>query len=127
MTEPTNVVEPTEEEPPIVPERSDADKPTPSLGRRQFGHSSYRKLNDPDLFVGDRVRYWGEWGHVSAITPKVLGDAPYNVAVRTDTGSCFWVQIDPTKPISSDSDCREMHEPVFTNAELKVGKKKKAH
>ena len=116
MTEPTNVVEPTEEEPPIVPERSDADKPTPSLGRRQFGHSSYRKLNDPDLLVGDRVRYWGEWGHVSAITAEVLDDAPYNVAIRTDTGSLFWVQIDPTKPIS-------FHEPFFTNAELEVGKK----
>ena len=82
------------------------------------------KLNDPELSVGDAIKYFGEYGHVSAIwgDPK-SGDHPYTVAVRRDAihqgraNPLLYVTINPVIPISSDSDCKEFKK--STAAKLK--------
>ena len=87
-----------------------------------------KKLNNPTLYVGDRVRYCGQYGHVSRIHPGVLDDVPYCVTVRCDDNTILNVMIDPVESISSVSDCRAAKKVKFTAAELKYkAKKKKTH
>ena len=107
--------------------RDGTSKDPPKRWHTGMAPTAHMKLNHPDIDVGDRVRYMGTYGHVSAILPKVLDDAPYCVAFRTDEGFLIKVQIDPTEPISSDSDCHQMKFHHFTKEELKRkgGKKKK--
>ena len=85
----------------------------------------YKKLNNPTLYVGDRVRYCGQYGHVSRIHPGVLDDVSYCVTVRFDDNTLLNVMIDPIENISSGSDCRQAKKVQFTSAELKHKAKKK--
>ena len=95
---------------------------------KTFTHTTgaaYKKLNNPTLYVGDRVRYCGHYGHVSRIHPGVLDDVSYCVTVRCDDNTILNVMIDPMESISSGSDCRAAKKVQFTAAELKYKAKKK--
>ena len=87
--------------------------------------AAYKKLNNPTLYVGDRVRYCGQYGHVSRIHPGVIEDVSYCVTVRFDDNTLLNVMIDPIENISSGSDCRQAKKVQFTSAELKHKAKKK--
>ena len=73
---------------------------------------TYKKLNDPNASIGDRVKYFGIWGHISSFTDPDPSGA-YKVIWVRDDGFRSCVTIDPARPISDDSD---------SMLELKAGK-----
>ena len=108
--------EPKVQQQPAAPRRSSRVEGRPHL-----------KVNDQELSVGDATKYFGEYGHVSAIWGNPKGGLPYTVAVRRDdihkdrANLLLYVTIDPSIPISSDSDCKEFKNPPLPS----VSKRKK--
>ena len=98
--------EPKVQQQPAAPRRSSRVEGRPHL-----------KVNDQELSVGDATKCFGEYGHVSAIWGNPKGGLPYTVAVRRDdihkdrANLLLYVTIDPSIPISSDSDCKEFKNP----------------
>ena len=111
--------------------RSSKSEQQPAAPRRssRVEGRSHLKLNDQELSVGDAIKYFGEYGHVSAIWGDPKGGLPYTVAVRRDdihkdrANLLLYVTIDPSIPISSDSDCKEFKNPPLPSLSIrkKVG------
>ena len=106
--------EPKVQQQPAAPRRSSRVEGRPHL-----------KVNDQELSVGDATKYFGEYGHVSAIWGNPKGGLPYTVAVRRDdihkdrANLLLYVTIDPSIPISSDSDCKEFKNPPLPSLSIR--------
>ena len=87
---------------------------------------TYKKLNDPNASIGDRVKYFGIWGHISSFTDPDPSGA-YKVIWVRDDGFRSCVTIDPARPISDDSDSMlELKAgKAFKESVFKTGTKKK--